>query len=510
MLRFIFAFLFLQGLSAMAVTTIMQDSSANVLGGPYTFSNVVSQTTSATSPNNLVRFADFTNSIRIATNTVPASAVITNQTPVGGSGITITGSFAGGGKPTNSVDISVVRTNQNAVGGTGITITGTLVGGGVQTNTLANTAVTPATYGTATAYPSIAINQQGQITAASNITVNPAVVIIGSSSISDAITGGITNTLSLSNTAVTAGTYGTATAYPSFAVGADGRLTAASNITVSTTPQVVTNGLNLYSGTSTNVYPGVTIFGTNTVLNNGMFSNYVATFVARDTTVGKTVIFAPQGFGNTIARFDLGRDTNNTANTASGNVVHDISGTDGTIWGPSAGTLTIGSGNSGGSGAFALFQATKATIQGQGKVQIYGGGGPVIIGRDDVPQFITQYFPGNTNQPATNFCIYSFSNPTIPAMGTFVTNGAFRTTIAITAYLTSTATEEAKAAIYTFDAGGATNILAFTSKGSGTTSGEVRTLNFDVGNGRIWYPTNLSVGAATAITTNILYRIQVN
>lgn len=66
-----------------SATSIMQDSSANVLGGPFTFSNVVSQTTAASAPNHLVRYADFTNSangkVLKAGDTMTGALIVSNN-----------------------------------------------------------------------------------------------------------------------------------------------------------------------------------------------------------------------------------------------------------------------------------------------------------------------------------------------------------------------------------------------------------------------------------------------
>jgi len=57
------------------------------------------------------------------------------------------------------------------VAGTGITATGTADEGNVITVGLTNTAVTPATYGNARIIPSFTVDQQGRLTAASNVTL---------------------------------------------------------------------------------------------------------------------------------------------------------------------------------------------------------------------------------------------------------------------------------------------------------------------------------------------------
>jgi hypothetical protein len=117
--------------------------------------------------------------------------------------------------------------------------------------TLANTAVTAGTYGSATNIPQFTVDSKGRITAASNISIATTLNVAGDSGtdgidlLTDTLSvlGGVgltssvtanTITVDLDNTAVTAGVYGSATNIPQFTVDAQGRITAASNIAVAT------------------------------------------------------------------------------------------------------------------------------------------------------------------------------------------------------------------------------------------------------------------------------------
>ena len=141
------------------------------------------------------------------------------------------------------VDNSEVAYVSNVATGTGLT-------GGPITSTgtisIANTTVTAATYGNASEVAQVTVNAQGQLTGASNVGITIAVANV---------TGGVANTvnvlagtgltgggplsanvtLSLANTTVSAGNYGSSTEVGTFTVDSAGRLSAASNVTISGT-----------------------------------------------------------------------------------------------------------------------------------------------------------------------------------------------------------------------------------------------------------------------------------
>jgi hypothetical protein len=150
----------------------------------------------------------------------------------------------------------------NVATGTGLT-GGPITASG--TISLANTAVTPATYGTTTTIPQLTIDQQGRITAANNQTIPTAnstttgllstadwntfnskgTGTVSSVAAGTGLTGGpitTTGTLSLANTAVTPATYGTTTTIPQITIDQQGRITAANNQTIPTA-NTTTTGL---------------------------------------------------------------------------------------------------------------------------------------------------------------------------------------------------------------------------------------------------------------------------
>lgn len=156
----------------------------------------------------------------------------------------------------------------NVLAGTGITVTGQ--GGETATPTVAltNTGVSATTYGGTTAIPVLAVDAQGRITSASNASISTSFTLAGDSGASKTISGGDTLTISggtgltsvtsdtdtltinLDNTAVTPSTYGGADKTTVFTVDAQGRLTAASNVTISIPSSALNTDVALGSQTS--------------------------------------------------------------------------------------------------------------------------------------------------------------------------------------------------------------------------------------------------------------------
>ena len=192
---------------------------------------------------------------------------------------------------------------------------------------LTNSGVTAKTYGNTSVIPQITVNAQGQITAVSNVSIDGA-------------------------SGVTAGTYGTATSMPQFVVNSAGKITSVANVSIAASTQTLSwnaatdeigiSGGNTIDITSirTNSFQTVAVSGqTNVVADN-------------DTD---TLNFAA-GSGITLTT-DTGTDTITITNSGSSGTASVVSLTDTTINSPTNGqvlkyngTKWVNAADAGGSG----------------------------------------------------------------------------------------------------------------------------------------------------------------
>lgn len=147
--------------------------------------------------------------------------------------------------------VALLTETLNFAGGTAITTTVTDDDVSIA---LDNTAVTAGSYGSATQLATFTVDAQGRLTAAANVAAN--FTVAADSGTADVVTlgetltfsgdTGITTTVSandisidLDDTAVSPGSYGSATAVPTFTVDQQGRLTAAGTASIATTLNLI-------------------------------------------------------------------------------------------------------------------------------------------------------------------------------------------------------------------------------------------------------------------------------
>jgi len=199
--------------------------------------------------------------------------------------------------------------------------------------TLANSGVSNGAYGAANQFPIITIDSKGRIISAtfSDVTSafgldNGKMLIGNSSSISSQVTmsgdATISNTgaLTLINTGVASGTFGSTTQIPIVTVDSKGRVTSATFASITSPSQTLTNG-NIFVGNASNIATGVTMSGDATISNTGAIilantgvtsgtfgSSSVIPVIAVDSkgrlTYSGTVTFSSSGTTSLQAAYD--------------------------------------------------------------------------------------------------------------------------------------------------------------------------------------------------------------
>ena len=281
----------------------------------------------------------FSGTLSVGTPTANAHATTKSYVDTAISGVA---TFTAAGD-TGTVTITNGTDTLTIAGGTGLTS----LAGATDTVTinLDNTAVSAGSYGSASAIPTFTVDAQGRLTAAGTASISTSFTVDADSGADLTISGGDTFriiggtgltstasatdtlTLDLDNTAVTGGSYGSASSVGTFTVDAQGRLTAAASTTIEialgtntsgsyVTSLVAGTGVTLTNNSGEGATPtvaiGQSVETTSSPSFNGLNLNAAGTIIFEGTT--------DDGFETTLSAGDPTGDRTITLPDATGTV----------------------------------------------------------------------------------------------------------------------------------------------------------------------------------------------